>query len=504
MRYVAAALVMSLGLTGWAFGAVDAEVSGGLSVSGDKKVNVSFFYEQLAPHGKWIEIKDHGWAWQPSVEVEETNWKPYMNEGHWVWTDYGWYWQSSYEWGWAPFHYGRWTFVDNYKWVWIPGEVWAPAWVTWRESDRYYGWAPLPPEVVFEPGVGLQFHNKRVEANFDFGLRENFFIFVPADHFLSENVATVVVAPTETTTIFRETKVVNNSIEVNNNRVINRGISEQRVAKTTGKELKPVQVTAANDPAAARAQSKGNAITAFKPEVSKEAPKSPKEFMNTNNTQEPKKAGAAADRNGTPQNTSVQQKQNTPANTNTNTTNAPKNDAQKSAEPKPQSNAAKPATPDALKNQTETSRAADEKARNDAAKASELKSERPQNTSVEQKRAEKPTEAQLKSAHERLEEESAKPQPQQKQAAPQPNNVQREMPATRDAQRPSSMGTQPSQGSQGPRPEPAPSQDKMRTERHEGPNATMNPAAPTPEMKTRTDTSPTKNDTEIKKQPEIR
>ena len=53
-----------------------------------------------------------------------------MNDGHWVYTDDGWYWDSNYEWGWAAFHYGRWNHVDNYNWVWSPDTVWAmPSWV---------------------------------------------------------------------------------------------------------------------------------------------------------------------------------------------------------------------------------------------------------------------------------------------------------------------------------------------------------------------------------------
>jgi len=32
-------------------------------------------------------------------------------------------------------------------WLWVPGRVWAPAWVDWRQNDTYLGWAPLPPSA---------------------------------------------------------------------------------------------------------------------------------------------------------------------------------------------------------------------------------------------------------------------------------------------------------------------------------------------------------------------
>src|SRR2546423_9736807 len=32
----------------------------------------------------------------------------------------------------------------------VPGDEWAPAWVSWRSSKDYVGWAPLPPEARSE------------------------------------------------------------------------------------------------------------------------------------------------------------------------------------------------------------------------------------------------------------------------------------------------------------------------------------------------------------------
>ncbi len=104
--------------------------------------SVSDFYEPLGAYGSWIEVRDYGRCWRPAYIG--TDWQPY-GEGHWVWTDQGWYWESDEPWAWAAYHYGRWVWDPYYGWVWVPDTVWAPAWVCWREGGGYWGWAPMPP-----------------------------------------------------------------------------------------------------------------------------------------------------------------------------------------------------------------------------------------------------------------------------------------------------------------------------------------------------------------------
>lgn len=100
-----------------------------------REVDTSFFYQRLAPHGRWFRHATHGWVWHPrGVAV---GWRPYTI-GHWVWTDdFGWLWDSDEDWGWATYHYGRWFYDTNYGWVWTPGAVWGPAWVSWRFGGGY-------------------------------------------------------------------------------------------------------------------------------------------------------------------------------------------------------------------------------------------------------------------------------------------------------------------------------------------------------------------------------
>ncbi len=115
----------------------------------DVEVSFQAFYDNLAPYGQWVSDPEYGNVWVPN---EEGNFRPYGSRGHWVMTDYGNTWVSEDPWGWAVYHYGRWTYDGYYGWVWIPGYEWAPAWVSWRSGDEYCGWAPLGP------GIGLGFN----------------------------------------------------------------------------------------------------------------------------------------------------------------------------------------------------------------------------------------------------------------------------------------------------------------------------------------------------------
>lgn len=111
------------------------------------------FYDYLAPYGVWVAFQPYGYVWLP--RHVDFQWRPYSS-GRWLSTDYGWTWIAEEEWGWIPFHYGRWGWDNTLGWFWVPGTVWAPAWVSWRWGDLYIGWAPLPPDVEFIAGVGIR------------------------------------------------------------------------------------------------------------------------------------------------------------------------------------------------------------------------------------------------------------------------------------------------------------------------------------------------------------
>ncbi len=111
----------------------------------DVEVSYQEFYDELSPYGQWVEDPEYGNVWIPN---EDENFRPYATNGYWAMTDYGNMWVSDAPYGWACYHYGRWTFNPYYGWVWIPGYEWAPAWVSWRSGGGYYGWAPMPPGYV--------------------------------------------------------------------------------------------------------------------------------------------------------------------------------------------------------------------------------------------------------------------------------------------------------------------------------------------------------------------
>jgi len=81
------------------------------TVKAQPGMSVSFqmFYDELSPYGEWIDDPEYGYIWLPDVDRD---FQPYASRGHWVMTSYGNTWVSDYDWGWAPFHYGRWTYSD--------------------------------------------------------------------------------------------------------------------------------------------------------------------------------------------------------------------------------------------------------------------------------------------------------------------------------------------------------------------------------------------------------
>jgi hypothetical protein len=261
--------------------------------------NISYFYEALAPDGRWQQDESLGWVWQPTVVTTHTDWRPYCNDGHWVWTDQGWFFENDYRWGWAAFHYGRWHHHDRMGWVWQPDTEWAPAWVSWRHSDSYYGWAPLPPDTHFDAEVGFSFHSKHVGFNFDFGLTERDYTFVPSDRFLEGNLAIVALDSGHSRTVFKQTTIVNNTYVYNDNRVINNGVPVHEVAQRTNRKIEAVKLADAQIKAgdAVRGEARTqNTIAVYRPKIAKATPKDPNAAIahSTYVKREPGRAAAAA------------------------------------------------------------------------------------------------------------------------------------------------------------------------------------------------------------------
>ena len=205
------------------------------------EVTVNYFYDTLTPYGTWVDVDGYGRCWRPSVEVYNSGWQPYCDHGHWVYTDCGWYWFSDYSWGWAPFHYGRWFRNARWGWCWTPDTVWGPSWVTWRYSDSYCGWAPLPPFATYREGVGFFYQGRNVGIGFDFGLSMNCFTFVPIGHFCDPHPHRYRVAPAQVTQIYNRTAIINN-FDVRNHNFVNHGIDPERITAVTRTPIHPVSI----------------------------------------------------------------------------------------------------------------------------------------------------------------------------------------------------------------------------------------------------------------------
>ena len=114
----------------------------------------------LDEYGHWRYAAGYGPVWAPAQVGP--GWAPYRN-GHWVWVaPWGWTWVEDEPWGFAPFHYGRWAYVDA-GWCWVPGPVYvrpvyAPALVVFVGGGAVafgggagVAWFPLAPREVYVP-----------------------------------------------------------------------------------------------------------------------------------------------------------------------------------------------------------------------------------------------------------------------------------------------------------------------------------------------------------------
>ena len=208
------------------------------AASGGGQVDVSLFYDNLKDEGAWFNTTEYGDVWQPYIAYKNDSWRPYT-DGYWTYTDGGWMFVSYESFGWAVYHYGRWTHLKDVGWAWVPGTEWAPAWVAWRSNDPngsatppdaaniaatstdapaapsapaagappppappsggdggpgpgdgYIGWAPLPPEAVYNPGYS---YGPTVDV--DFGIDPFDYCFTSVGLFGAPFVGGVIFGP---------------------------------------------------------------------------------------------------------------------------------------------------------------------------------------------------------------------------------------------------------------------------------------------------------------------
>lgn len=211
-------------------------------------VSVSFqmFYDELAPYGQWIDDPDYGYVWAPRAG---NDFRPYYTNGRWVLTEYGNTWVSDYDWGWAPFHYGRWTYSPFYGWVWIPGSEWGPAWVSWRSGGGYYGWAPMGPGINININIGSYYPN-------------DWWVFIPNRYIYQPSYYSRWRGPQYNTTIINHTTIINN---YHNNTYVY-GPRRDEVERYTGQRVNVYNLRESSR--AGRSTLRSNTVELYRPRVS--------------------------------------------------------------------------------------------------------------------------------------------------------------------------------------------------------------------------------------------
>jgi len=230
--------------------------------AGQQPVGFNDFYNQLSPYGTWVNIAPYGQVWIANVP----NFQPYSTNGYWNYTTYGWTWVSNYPWGWAPFHYGRWSFNNRYGWYWVPGYVWGPAWVAWSSSADMYGWAPLMPGMNFGVSISLNLFPSR------------YWTFMQGRYMGMNNIGNYYVNRSRNATIIRNTTIINN-YGMENNRRYTMGPSANDVQRYTGRTIQPMRVTNASDSRSVGVSN--NEMRVYRP-VSRPANSSPNNRSTTN------------------------------------------------------------------------------------------------------------------------------------------------------------------------------------------------------------------------------
>lgn len=269
-------------------------------------VDYKIFYDELAPYGEWIEVtgKEIGldlkresgsgsinnsdksievsfselfgikdayaaefefgsfFVWKPSPNLavstsagESPAFTPYSN-GQWIYTSHGWYFKAPTAHEEIIHHYGRWVHSPAMGWIWVPGRVWAPAWVDWREDDDNLAWAPVPPSVYLVAGEVPEIP-----------VYEDNYIIVGKNHF---------VEPVVYKYIYRDKVLIKNmkrlkGVAVVNNIIVNQGPAVLEIEKVRGSNINVVKVHKVNN--IKEIQFTGSDINVFTPMFRKVKPR---------------------------------------------------------------------------------------------------------------------------------------------------------------------------------------------------------------------------------------
>lgn len=220
----------------------------------NEDVSLQSFYDELSPYGTWIQDPQYGYVWRPDVDQDE--FRPYYTNGRWVMTEYGNTWVSNYDWGWAPFHYGRWVYNSYNNWIWIPDTVWGPAWVSWRSGGGYYGWAPLGPSISI--GINIGRGGYRVP--------DMCWNFIPYNNIYINNYPRYNYGRNR---VYIQNTVIINNTYVRNNRTYYTGPRIDDIRRTTNQRVNVYAVNRSHSPGVSRVEN--NRVTIYQPRASRDS-----------------------------------------------------------------------------------------------------------------------------------------------------------------------------------------------------------------------------------------
>jgi hypothetical protein len=216
-------------------------------------VSLQSFYDELSPYGQWIQDPQYGYVWRPDVDQDE--FRPYYTNGRWAMTEYGNTWVSNYDWGWAPFHYGRWIYNRYNQWVWLPDTVWGPAWVSWRSGGGNYGWAPLGPSISI--GINIGRGGYRVP--------DMCWNFIPYGNIYSNYYPRYNYGRNR---VYIQNTVIINNTYVRNNRTYYTGPRAEDVRRATNQNVTVYNVNRSSRPGASRIDN--NSVNVYTPRSSRD------------------------------------------------------------------------------------------------------------------------------------------------------------------------------------------------------------------------------------------
>ncbi len=239
-------------------------------------VDYKEFYDQLAPHGEWIQVQTDEiglkpktassnssnnnsfllsnllgikdvyaasresvemiYVWKPSTSLvvtaaagETPVYAPYTN-GQWVNTDAGWYFKAPTPEEEIVHHYGRWVNTADDGWLWVPGRVWAPSWVDWMQNDSYVAWAPVPPSVyIIDNTISVP------------PIDEDRYVIVEKKYFVQPQIYKYMYKENKNKIMIKEMSKTD-GIMIVNHTVINKGPEVSDIEKYWGNKIETVNV----------------------------------------------------------------------------------------------------------------------------------------------------------------------------------------------------------------------------------------------------------------------